>query len=313
MTNMQRYYISFVLVILLLISRLSSAATLHAIIIADTNDSRIGSGTTIDRKKIKDLIKPISNHTGLFFKEYDIYGDQFTYGKVTDILNGLSLSEDDVVIFYYSGHGINPETGTIWPSLAIGFRHMQLNDVITTIKNKNPRLFIIIADACNNFSKKKKFSSKAEESIGRPLRKNYRTLFLNYSGYIITSSSKPGEYSYTDNYQNGSYFTNNFLRSLNKELALYNFLPNWNNIMERAEKPIIFSDVVQNPQTKVYIRLSRFKENNCYYFYKPGGILCCKNSSGTTCEESNNKCPYSFYKANGVLCCRDSTGRTTCK
>ena len=316
------YFLRFFSFLLLLIvaTSYSSAATLHAIIVADTNDWSIGESVKTDRQKIKRLTKSISRYTRLALKTYDIYGNQVGHHKVKTTLNRLSVGRNDVIFFYYSGHGGNSDVGSGWPFMDLKGGRFELKEVHRTLKFKNPRFFLVIGDTCNNF--KGNFSiteSRGGQGGDGSRAENYRQLFLNYRGYIMASSSEPGESSW-GNSQDGGFFTYGFLKSLNQELASYSS-PNWYTIMKRAEAPIELPNNkgVQNPQTVVKITpakpgVAMPSVDSCYYFYKPGGVLCCRSRSSTRCDQPSetprNECPYTFMKPGGLLCCRRPSGVT---
>jgi hypothetical protein len=223
-------------------------STLHAIIAADTHDETIGKSVEIDLENIKTLLRSIQQNTGLGLQTHSFSGEQLTRNNVNLALNQLSVEPNDVVIFYYSGHGINLNKGSKWPALVFGGRFLNLDKVRDQIKAKNPRFFMVLADACNNLAQVIS-SHRGVGDKGRPLPKNYQSLFLNYRGNIIASSSIPGQKSWGSHGQ-GGFFTHAFLTHLIEELASSS-TPNWQTIMERAKQPLPTDDPehpFQHPQ-----------------------------------------------------------------
>jgi hypothetical protein len=227
----------------------SSQGILHAILVANTDDKAIGS--EIDLKKITELLEMIEINTGLTLEIHTMAGNHFNYNQVTNTLTHLSVNPNDVVMFYYSGHGINKDEQSRWPSMQVGNRLLNLTWVTSTLKEKNPRFFIAISDSCNNFIK----SIPTTNTKGITQGENFKPLFLDYQGYIISSAAKPGQMSGGSS-QHGGLFTKALLKSLNEEMASTN--PNWHTIMARAETPISFTDQfgnkqLQMPQSKINI------------------------------------------------------------
>jgi hypothetical protein len=296
---------NLILLLLILLSSNSLAANFHAIIIADTNDKTIGSSVIIDKRKINTLTKNIARNTGLTLREENIYGYNFNYNTVKRSLNNLSVRPDDVVMFYYSGHSNN--AGAKWPALNLKGRSLKLDNVISSLKAKKPRLLLIIADSCNNFtSRGSTLNNFMKRGRQAPKKQNYKKLFLKRQGTIIMTAATQGEYAW-GNAQHGGFFTYQLLDSLNQELASSSY-PSWNQLVKRAEVPIQLPyGIVQNPQSELKVQAEK-----CYYYYNSRGILCCRKSSGTTCEQPIAKCPYYFYNRRGSLCCRRPTG-TTCE
>lgn len=220
-----------------------SSVKLHAILVADTKDTGIGSD--IDLENMTKQLTAIQQNTCLTLNKLSITGDAFTKQHVNNTLNQLSVQPQDVVIFYYSGHGANLGSGR-WPSLKVGDKFLDFDQVTRTLENKNPRLLISIADACNNFIDES--SNTPTRQVTSPKTENYRQLFLGYQGKIKASAAKHGQFA-AGGSQGGRY-TNQFLDSLNKELA-YADKPSWRSIMDRANSRIDFIDQTRQPQVQM--------------------------------------------------------------
>jgi len=232
----------------------ASESTLHAIIAADTHDKMVGKSVGIDLQNVEQLLRSIQDNTGLTLQTHSFSGDEFTRNNVNYALNQLSVGPNDVVIFYYSGHGLNLSKGSKWPALVFDNSFWDLDKVRSQIKAKNPRFLMVIADACNNLAPVIS-SYRGTGSKGMPRAKNYQALFLNYRGDIIASSSSPGQKSWGSN-GNGGFFTEAFLNHLNEELASAS-TPSWQAIMERAKNPLPTYDPdqpFQHPQYEINIR-----------------------------------------------------------
>lgn len=234
-------------------TRSITSAKLHAILVADTKDLNIGSD--IDLGNMKELLITIQQHTGLTLEQYSIAGNAFTSDNVNNTLTQLSVQPEDMVIFYYSGHGSNLGNSR-WPSLKLSDQFLDFDQVTQTLENKNPRLLISIADACNNFIDESSNTPTRQVIKTTPKADNYRQLFLNYRGKIKASAAKHGQFAAGSSSEGGKY-TNAFLNSLNKELASAD-KPSWHTVMKRAESPIRFRDKqgierLQMPQSKVQV------------------------------------------------------------
>jgi hypothetical protein len=253
-----------------------NGATLHTIIVADTNDFSIGESVQIDLQNMQGLIQNISQHTGLVMAGEAITGDEVSSSNINNAINNLSVGSDDVVIFYYSGHGYNPGNSK-WPGMSLENGTLTIKDVRNMLKQKNPRLLIVMADTCNGFTRGVSRYYKSPEKT-----ENYNKLFLKYRGIITASSSKPGQLSW-GNKQTGGLYTDALLRSFNKELASQSN-PSWERLMEHANKPLN-GGKLQEPQYKAEVsmigasisfdpsgtRTLRCKSN---YFHE-GGQECC--------------------------------------
>ncbi|WP_069470740.1 caspase family protein [Candidatus Marithrix sp. Canyon 246] len=232
--------------------RADSIPTLHAIIIADTNNETVGESVEIDMRNINRLLESIAGNTGLILEPQSIYGNQLNLDNVTQAINKLRVGTNDVVFFYYSGHGANTEKGSQWPSMLINNKLINLDKIITTLSMKKPRFLMVLSDSCNNFISN--ISSSKSPTRNRPKLENYRKLFLNYRGYIIASSSIPGQRSWGNNHT-GGLFTHAFISSLNKN-------SDWHHIMDEATKPhTIYTQGRRNTQQPQHtIEIEKIKQ-----------------------------------------------------
>ncbi|OQW89681.1 MAG: hypothetical protein BWK78_07300 [Thiotrichaceae bacterium IS1] len=223
----------------------SLAATLHAILVGDTNDSSIGISVRVDMERLQVLVQSISEHTGLTLNRQYITGDQLTRENVERTINGASVDSDDVVFFFWNGHGNNAGESVL-PTMGLKNGQLGLSQVKTTLSAKNPRLLIVIGDTCNVGRE-----GPVQNRRGNPKPENYRELFLKYRGTILASGSKKGYYSWGST--DGGFYTLQFLDSLNDELSKSG-RPSWNDLMSRADKVInVRPGVIQPPQSKVEV------------------------------------------------------------
>ncbi|WP_069471673.1 caspase family protein [Candidatus Marithrix sp. Canyon 246] len=224
--------------------------TLHAVILADINDNKIGKSTKVDFKHINNLVQDIAINTGMVLAKHSVIGSDLNNQNVRTIINNLPVRRNDTVIFYYAGHGKNPQTGTQWPSMILNDENLELNFVVSKLKQKNPRFFLAIADTCNDFPDSNIFPPTDR---GTPSKSNYQNLFLKTRGYIVASGAEPGQLSWSDS-KSGGLFTNQFLNSLKRQLS--SFRPaNWHTIMKYATATFkLPENVIQQPQYKIEIR-----------------------------------------------------------
>ncbi|MEK8020919.1 MAG: caspase family protein [Candidatus Parabeggiatoa sp.] len=237
--------------------------TLHALIVADTDDANIGESVKVDLKRMESLVEEIAQKTGLSLNGGSIAGDTFTKSSIMTAVNNLSVEQNDVVLFYNSSHGFN-SGGSKWPDIHLENGSVPLVQIADILRNKNPRLSIIMADVCNKASNRGSFLRS--RTGGKA--KNYQELFLNSKGTIIASSSIEGQYSWGDP-QRGGYFSNAFLGELDKELIVSNRRPSWKAIMERATqaiplRPNPHQQKTQQPQAEVNVKaIGSWSQTDC--------------------------------------------------
>jgi len=237
------FYWLLMLVGMVIFPTFSMAATLHAIVVSDTNDSSIGTSVQVDMRKLQGLMSNISKHTGLTLNPRYISGNQLSLANVNQAINGISAGSDDVIFFYWTGHGHNAGDSVL-PTMNIKEwqETLGLSVVKATLERKKPRLLIIIGDTCNKPTR----TSREAETIRNENPENYKELFLKYRGIIAASSSKKGQFSY-GNPQTGGLFTSVFLGSLSTELSSSG-RPGWGALMKRTDMPInVGPSVTQDP------------------------------------------------------------------
>lgn len=244
-----------------LLSSPIDAANIHAIIVCDTLAENIGDSVEEDLKIVHRELVKISNNTNLALREKQFLGENVNE-EILIYLENSTFQSDDVVVFFFSGHGYRTDTKyeNRWPNLfftptKIG---VDFDLIVKIMEEKKPRLIISIADCCNNIIPDESAPttiSKREFYLGVSMnfvKRNYEELFLNQSGSIIMSSSRPGELSWGTRY--GGLFTLTFFKSLNKEL-LSSQSPDWTVLLDRASIQIAKKQSLnQTPQYEVNLK-----------------------------------------------------------
>lgn len=243
------------------------AATLHAVIVGDTNDEDIGDSTDIDIDNMYYYLKRAASKSGLSSNVNMIYGNSATRDNVIKKIEQLEVGPDDVVIAHFAMHGYRfRDKESIWPNLFFGESDngLELEYVIAKIREKNPRMFFAIADTCNSYVKKGSISTKRDIGwidwiFGITEKKNFQKLFLNYSGSIIASGASPGQSSW-GNDTVGGYMTASLVESLKEVLGHENEEDvSWEAIFSQIEgrvEKLMNPDgdedpVVQTPQFQI--------------------------------------------------------------
>lgn len=198
----------------------TSAQTLHALIFCNTIDPNIGEGMKKDMANIKQAIQTIAACLDCELELEAFDGAICTKENVIKCIDEMEVGRDDVVFFYYSGHGshaindsdpfpqmcMNTNIESLWLPVA---------KVDKLLANKQPKLRIIITDCCNVKQQGVSIKPLFAQYDGATSLNNYnvaafRKLFLNEKGKVIMTSSKLGEPSWC-NSENGGLFTCDFI------------------------------------------------------------------------------------------------------
>lgn len=255
--------------------------TLHAIIFANTKNSTIGESVEVDFNRMELEMTTISRSIGYNLKKSYYYGtsESFSRNSLENVINGLNCSPNDIVFFYYSGHGGRAENEkTIFPEMCLFVNDEDLTsksqlyplyDVYSRITAKKPRLTIVMGDLCNSviegFYRNDNKSSKGATILSKGTCNVYQNLFLNAKGGIVVASSEPKYssscYVYQENgkwYTAGSFLTHSFL------CVLQSFVDKGENISweDLFDKTIALTQYYtkdkEHPQTPVYkLEISR--------------------------------------------------------
>ncbi len=232
---------------------LPMGSKLYLILVANTNDASIGTTCVIDKDLTYKLFQQIAEYLEMSFTPQVIFGKYFSKVNVDNAINSLRPSPNDVVVFYYTGHGYsNPNDGFTFPYMDLRTKDFQplspaysinMQDVYNKIKEKGARLNLILSDCCNSDPNLTSttitgVASLRSSSLGWSLQ-NCQTLFLSpkRTSILMTAASK-GELSAGNN-SNGGFFTFNFRESLEKRMGLFSQFASWKDLVASAKQQTI--------------------------------------------------------------------------
>lgn len=258
----------------LCLSFVLQSQTLHAIIFANTEcpgdprnpmDIGIGQSVSGDYYRMKIEMSTIASFIGYELKTYYRVGSQeyFSKSSLEKVLNGLKCAPQDIVFFYYSGHGSrSKKEATDFPQMNLvvdpyrsklseEMSNYPIYNVMTRIKAKQPRLTIVIGDLCNSIAEwvtpKSISSDKSATKVSDVPVKFYKDLFLKVEGSIIAVSSKPGQTSAAC--ANGGAFTLGFMQVL-QIMVSEGMEPTWKNLLDNAI--LATESITKGKQTPIY-------------------------------------------------------------
>lgn len=235
------------------------AASLHLILVGDTLAHDIEESVLKDVQNADKQALEICYQTGLTLKRYSFKKERATAENVQKYLQGLSVNVEDVVIFYFSGHGYRTPSkeSNPWPNLYFTFNQsgLDLLDVASMIKQTKAHLSLVLADCCNNPIPDMFAPNVARRQVlaASPSRvqKNYQKLFLESDGQIIAVGADAGQFAY-GNSANGGLFSHSYFETFN---TLVNQMPSdilsWQMVFDKAiydtQSKAISKGIVQDP------------------------------------------------------------------
>ncbi len=233
-----------------------SSATLHLVLVSNSNDGTLGTGFLANHRKLKSLFKDVASTCNMKFDFKEVIGDDFTKARVEHSVSNVQSGSSDVIVFYYSGHGFRfADQSSVWPridlrdgiSQAVSISNsLSLDyDVYQPLSKKGARLTIVIGECCNTATggtpsrSDPVIMSPGQNMLSAP---SVKALF-NKQGNILVASSSPGQPSWYY-VASGGYFCNSLLDNFLSDVGFTSTTTDitWNKI---------FDDTIRDTQIKV--------------------------------------------------------------
>ena len=223
--------------LLALLPYCSNAQTFHALIACDTVNPTTGKNHKADLSDIQSFSYNVAKASGLdlniiiFTPNNSSAKNELEAGNILTTIQNLKVKKDDVIFFYYTGHGAPSEDEfDQFPVMALDGRNpkLQLSEVREAINLKHPRFSLVFGDTCNSFPQPpsrmcglflRSNSSYAHPSTSFVSKINKQTLahlFTDYSGNITVCSAAKGYLAFSG--PKGASFTQAFLTVLNTSI-----------------------------------------------------------------------------------------------
>jgi len=205
------------------------ASTLHMIIVAETDDYQLGA--VIDYERVQQQAKTITELADMKLSVYRFKKASLSALYLKNQLENIRCGYDDVIWFYYAGHGFNsPKGNGRFPGMAIGNSQFPQESIHRLLKTKGARLVITLFDCCNYASQ-----LSTLVTIPAPNKRGYRKLFRQASGSIKIASNTAGPQSYSfSSPEEGGIFTSCFLQSIEHTTSLPLYKCTWENLLIQA-------------------------------------------------------------------------------
>lgn len=269
---MKKFALTFI-TLLATIATQVEGRTIHWLTFIDTTDEwydelgrKHGVGEA-DKNSREILYSRWIHSVNASLKEYgytpnviDIYDTNLTPERCVEIVKGLRCESEDIVVFYYIGHGTENTGASEFPLMLMGMKmdtpeavRKNLNRLVplswvheTLIKKTQPARLTITIGMCCNASQgapgrvAPTFSLNYGNSyVNTETSESIRKLFLEYTGDLIVTSSKPGESSYGCMSPLGltDYFTYNLIDQFNCVLPTQSN-PDWETMFGEVQESV---------------------------------------------------------------------------
>jgi hypothetical protein len=227
---------------------------IHLIIVADLNDPSMGASCRIDMNNMTNTFTNLAKDMKMIPNTPSITnltGSNFNKSAVLRAVNGLKPGKNDIVIFYFTGHGFRDsgDTRSDLPRMVLSNNpnptmkqlletSLAMQDIVDILQKKTSSFNLVMNDCCNvEFPVSRSIAQSGlttPKSISsRVYPKNFERLFIKPKGTMVFSSSSPKQYS-VGNALVGGFFTWHFRVALGKYLSAANSNFTWNNVFLEA-------------------------------------------------------------------------------
>lgn len=223
----------------------AQAVTLHAILVADFEDSTIGDTTQKDVEEWHRRLTAITNVVDIEFCPAIFIHSNYDPALVRSYLNELEVGPDDIIFFQFSGHGFRTLAETTdWPALQFSNKGLRGAEVIETIRKKPSRLNLIFFDCCNilyppwnmpnvyNYGVRALFNKRVEDGL--------KKLFLKSEGTFAMAAAEPGMIALGGK-QMGGRFTSTLINCIDigcMESRSWEYILDWAAKRLKNQKPV---------------------------------------------------------------------------
>jgi hypothetical protein len=236
---------------------------MQLIIVADTIDPKIGKAVALDVNRVTELFSSVCKYLGVKLFTTVLVGAAFGKASTQAAINKLKADPNDVVIFYYSGHGFRmPEKPRPYPNMKLKnvktkreafsdslawakasrtaniSQSLNIEDVFKSITAKGARMNLVISDCCNDdiFSVNMQLPkpSGTKSSGIQWSEENVRALFLNKTplSVLATACTETETSASQDDF--GSFFTYFLKTSLEGHCSKLKSNVSWDMVLKQA-------------------------------------------------------------------------------
>jgi hypothetical protein len=236
MKRHHKFLLTFVA--LIIIPVLSYSAVLKALLIIQDNyiDSGLNSiaeDVRLDLGHVQSFLNNLEKGKVIDVEITVLKGKNATYANMEKLLKNVETAKDDVLLFYFSGHGGMDKNKTFL--LTADKKFFYRDDIEKLLKSKDAKLKIAVSDACSSsiggmdarglFETPEEMAKKENTFV-----EIYKNLFLNYEGMLYITSASPGEYAW--GFGSGGSFTLSFFN----EVLFSDPKFTWEEVIDSASK-----------------------------------------------------------------------------
>ncbi len=213
----------------------AGASTLRAILVIqddydDPGLNSIAPSARMDYGYVSTLLDTLEKKGVIEVEKTLLQGSVATREGVAAAVSGVEIEADDVLFFYFSGHG-GMHGGETYMATSEGGMLMR-GELEALVEARQARLGIIISDVCSSsidaLGPKAGYVSTSPEALESAYTQIYRNLFLNHEGLFHVTAATEGQFAW------GGSSGGNFTQSLIYETLLGDPKMTWDEVYEQA-------------------------------------------------------------------------------
>ncbi|MEO6405908.1 MAG: caspase family protein [Ferruginibacter sp.] len=219
---------------------------LHLFIVANTLEKTIGGSCAQDMDRTLKTFADLTNYLGIKLIVDSVSGTRYNRKNVEVGLKNINPGPNDIVVFYYSGHGFRKKgSPNRFPNIDLRAKPtddylqlaMSMDDIYKIIKKKGARINLVMSDCCNDeVEKTNTIGSKPLKTKGSGVQwneDNLRQLFFNKTPMSIIATAADTTQRAAGNNNFGGFFTYFFKTSLENNCSVLKN-PTWDVVMQSA-------------------------------------------------------------------------------
>ena len=226
---------------------------IHLLVVANSNDPSIGDACYKDMNRMVETFGDLADFLSVGMDTATISGNRYTKTNIENAIKELDPGPEDIVVFYYSGHGFRKKKDSRrFPYLDFRekpgddylIQSANIEDIFVAIRKKGARFNLVFSDCCNN-------DPDSTNAIGTPVPKsrgagldwnidNCRALFMNpqRESILATAADKWQLASCNNNF--GGFFSYFFKSSMETHFSVFKKNVSWETVMQEAIKQTVF-------------------------------------------------------------------------
>jgi hypothetical protein len=253
------------------------------LVVANVYDTAIGQACRNDMNNAIRFFRKVSQFIGIKFRYDTIAGNRYSIKNVQEAISMLNPNPNDIVVFYYTGHGYRIEKDNrpapyidlrprIDRSIKLADNTLSMEDIYDMVKKEGARLNLVLADCCNSLiTLKNPLAEAPAKTKGFEMdwsTENARDLFLNGSPTsILATAAMPGQLA-TCNNTFGGFFSYFFRTSVENHFSYFKNKVTWEQVLEETKRQTKYK------ADHTYCKLPDYPKNICnqvpYVDIRPG-------------------------------------------